>query len=101
MTQQRKHTRIDFVTDVTVDIDGAKVSGATVNISQGGALLTLNAPVEFGQKLILEILLPKIKETCRIPSVVRWCSDASIGVQFEVLRAIEVWAINQIIHKSK
>lgn len=101
MTQQRKFARIDFETEVTIDLDGAKQTGTTVNVSQGGALIKINSSLLFGQKLVVEIQLPKIKDVCRIPSVVRWRNDESIGVQFETLRAIEVWGINQLLHQNK
>ena len=97
MTQNRKYTRIEFSTDITIEVAGEKQPGTTINLSQGGALLHTTIPLEFGQKLSLVIDLPKIQETCVIPSVVRWRKDSNVGIQFEVLRAIEVWGINQLI----
>ena len=96
MTQKRKHARVEFETDVTIEVAGRKQSGTTINLSQGGALISTDIPLEFGQKLSLLINLPKVKETCAIPSVVRWSKASSVGIQFEVLRAIEVWGINQL-----
>ncbi|MBN2716942.1 MAG: PilZ domain-containing protein [Deltaproteobacteria bacterium] len=101
MTQKRKYARVEFETEITIEFGGQRLAGTTINLSQGGALLQTNAPLEFGQKLSLFINLPKIKETCVIPSVVRWSKDASVGVQFEALRAIEVWGINQLISAHK
>ena len=101
MTQKRKFARVDFQTEVIINIAGQRQPGMTLNLSQGGALLKTDAPLEFGQKLALEIQLPKIRETCVIPGVVRWSRDTNVGIQFEVLRAIEVWGINQIVNNNK
>ena len=101
MTQKRKFARVDFQTEVIIETAGGRQPGVTVNLSQGGALLQTSAPLEFGQKLSIEIQLPKIKEACVIPGVVRWSRDTSVGIQFEALRAIEVWGINQIISAHK
>lgn len=101
MTQKRKYTRIDYETAVTLNIDGERKTGTTVNISQGGALLRATQSINYGQKIIMEIYLPKVKEICRISCVVRWCSQSDIGVQFEILRPLEVWAINQLNRKAK
>ena len=101
MTQKRKHARVEFETNVTIEVSGQKQAGTTINLSQGGALLSTDMPLEFGQKLSLVIDLPKVKETCCIPSVVRWRNHSSVGIQFEVLRAIEVWGIGQLINGRK
>ncbi|MBN2528524.1 MAG: PilZ domain-containing protein [Deltaproteobacteria bacterium] len=101
MTQKRKYQRIDFETDVTIHLAGQQMSGTTLNLSQGGVLLQTSSPLEFGQKLAIEIRIPKIDHPCNIPCVVRWRRDTSVGVQFETLRAIEVWGINQLINTQK
>ena len=101
MTQQRRYHRITFEADVIIHISGESQPATTVNLSQGGALLHTTSPLEFGQRLHLEIQLPMVNETSNIPGVVRWRRDSSVGVQFETLRAIEVWGINQLINTRK
>ncbi|MCK9522994.1 MAG: PilZ domain-containing protein [Proteobacteria bacterium] len=97
MSQNRQHARFDFVADVEVETETGTHPGTTVNISQGGALLQTAAPCGFGEKLTLHIDLPGVKDTCQIPCIVRWSKEGdSLGVQFETLRAIEVWAINRL-----
>ena len=100
MTQQRKHTRIDFQSEVTLLLKTQQQTGLTINISQGGALIQTSPSPGFGEKLTMEIQLPKIHETCKIPCIVRWLRDNNVGVQFETLRAIEVWSINQLTNPA-
>jgi hypothetical protein len=39
-----------------------------------------------------------IPEDCRIPCVVRWVKPGEgVGLQFEQLRAIEVWALGRLL----
>jgi hypothetical protein len=101
MAQKRKFTRVEFQTQVTIEVSGRRQIGQTINLSQGGVLIHTTPVPEFGQKLTLEIQLPKIKAACVIPGVVRWNRDSSVGIQFEELRAIEVWGINQIVSCNK
>jgi Tfp pilus assembly protein PilZ len=96
-TQQRQYLRFDVKIDVQIEYDDTIQPGTTVNMSQGGALISTSPTVDFGKRIILEIILPGIKEKCRIPSIVRWSKEGEgIGIQFESLRAIEVWAINRL-----
>jgi hypothetical protein len=99
MDQQRKHSRIEFVTDVELIIDGKSQSGRTINISQGGILLDTSPLPDFGQKLILKIELPGVNKSSEIAAIVRWNNKVQIGLQFEQLRPIEVWAINKLSRK--
>ena len=96
MNQQRKFSRIEFVTDIELIIDNVTQLGKTVNLSQGGILLETHPIPEFGKKLILKINLPSIDEISNIASIVRWQNRTQTGLQFEQLRPIEVWAINKM-----
>ena len=97
MEQKRKHTRLDYEVDVQLEIEEQKVPGRTVNISQGGALINTEHPFPFGAKVIMHIELPGVREVCQMASIVRWQKEGeAIGLQFESLRPIEVWAINKL-----
>ena len=96
MEQQRKFTRIEYAAPVALEVAGNRQPGMTVNISQGGARIDTAPLPEFGASVVLFIDLPGVKETSRIPSIVRWRSERQIGIQFELLRPIEVWAINRM-----
>jgi hypothetical protein len=98
MTNDRKHARLDFETPVEIVLDGAEQPGRTINISRGGVLVATEPVPAFGTRLHLKIRLPGIPDECRIPCVVRWANPgAGAGLQFEHLRAIEVWALGKLL----
>ena len=98
MNQQRQHTRKDYRTSVQLQHDDNSHPGTTVNISQGGVFVITDFVPPFGAKLMLEISIPGAGDLCRIPCIVRWSKqDEGVGLQFEQLRAIEVWAINKLL----
>lgn len=94
----RLHAREDCVIDVELLAGGASYSGKTVNLSQGGAFVHIGVMLPVGSRIELLIQLPGVPNTCRIPAIVRWSAiERGLGVQFESLRPIEVWAINRIV----
>jgi hypothetical protein len=94
----RQHLRIDFVSGVEIVVAGAAQGARTVNISQGGVFIETPQPPALDAKVVLRIALPGVPETCAIPCIVRWGKgDEGVGLQFENLRAIEVWAINKLL----
>lgn len=74
-----------------------EIPGSTVNVSLGGMLLRLSKPVPFGSSLVLRVQLPTMKDVSEMPSVVRWEKDGAVGVQFTSLRALDTWALNQLL----
>jgi len=96
MNQQRKHARIEYETNIDIIWKNHIVHGKTINISQGGVLIATDSRPEFGSKVTIKIDLPNVKDRCEILSIVRWQGDNQLGLQFEILRPIEVWAINKL-----
>lgn len=97
MSQKRQHVRFDFQTEVDLELTGSTEQGTTVNISQGGTLVNTAAVIPFGEKIVLHIKLPGLPDICKMPSIVRWSKQGEgVGLQFESVRAIEVWAINKL-----
>ncbi|MDQ3032465.1 MAG: PilZ domain-containing protein [Myxococcota bacterium] len=83
--------------------------GVTQNVSLGGALLTISAPddaaappapIPFGAEVKLRLLLAPLKEHAEIGGTVRWIKDGAVGIQFGILRAKEVWALNQMFRDA-
>lgn len=98
MTNNRKHVRHPFETAVEIVLDGDRQPGRTVNISRGGIFILTDPVPAFGARLQLLIRLPGIGDECSIPCVVRWANAGEgVGLQFETLRAIEVWALGKLL----
>jgi len=65
-----------------------------VNLSLGGALVT-GARFSMGQKLQISFTVPVMPEAIEVGAVVRWSDDTATGLQFDGLRARDVWALNK------
>lgn len=96
---KRKYNRFQFTTDVKISLgDNRSQAGVLVNLSLGGAFIETAPPLPYGARVKLQIKLPGVPDTCEIPCIVRWARSATgAGLQFEQLRAIEVWALSKLI----
>jgi len=98
MTNNRKHARHPFDAPIELLLEGGRQPGRSINISRGGIFVATEPVPEFGARLQLLIRLPGIPEECAIPCVVRWAKPGEgAGLQFETLRAIEVWALGKLL----
>ena len=98
MSNQRSQPRIAFEAEVELVLEnGDKQKGRLTNISSGGTFVLTAPPPPFGTKVNLLVHLPGIPDRCAIPCIVRWTKgDDGAGLQFEHLRALEMWAINRL-----
>jgi Tfp pilus assembly protein PilZ len=86
-----------------VTADGQEQYGQAVNISQGGMFIQ-TIPVAVGEQVSLAFYLPDLENAVQTVAIVRWNEEQGaqgIGVQFEPLRAMEVWAINKIFERRR
>jgi len=98
MTNQRQHVRYDYDTALEISHGGERQPGRSVNVSRGGIFVATDPVPAFGSKAVLHIQLPGVNEVCDIPCVVRWSkAGEGVGLQFEQLRPIEVWALNKLL----
>lgn len=99
-SNQRKHNRHAYVTDIDLIIgDQRRQDGKIVNISLGGAFIDTDPLPPFGARIKLSFNIPGVPQPCEIPCIVRWTkAGIGAGIQFEHLRAIEVWALNKLIN---
>ncbi len=98
-TNKRKHSRHTYAVPIDIVISESRVlSGNIVNISLGGAFIASDPLPAFGAKVKLKFTIPGVPKTAEVPCIVRWTKNGiGAGVQFEHLRAIEVWALNKLI----
>jgi Tfp pilus assembly protein PilZ len=99
MNGNRKHVRHSYSTEVELLIDeNTSETGTSLNISTGGIFIDNDTPLADGSKISIIMTIPGIPEPCTIPCIVRWFKKGDgLGLQFESLRAIEVWALNKLI----
>ena len=98
-TGRRVHERFDIALDVTLLVEEREITGTTINISLGGMFIGASEELPYGTEAKVRLRLPALKEESEFPVTVRWVTPEGIGVQFGSLRALEVWALNQLSKK--
>jgi hypothetical protein len=77
-----------------------KVESTIGNLSLGGAFLILGRRLAIGTPVSLSFRIPTHSEVIEADATVRWSSEEGIGVQFDGLRAGEVYAIGKMFGSS-
>jgi hypothetical protein len=76
-------------------LSGASVDCTIVNLSLGGALIAQTMKHPMGARCSVAFVVPTMAEPIEIAATVRWSDDTSVGIQFDGLRARDVWALNE------
>ena len=92
---RRTSTRHAVSLVAKIAIDGATRPCTVVNLSLGGAQIAAGTRLAMGQRVQVTFNVPTMAEAIEIGGTVRWSDDASVGVQFDGLRARDVWALNK------
>lgn len=96
MTDNRRtSTRHDVSIPSKVIIDGTPRDATVVNLSLGGALVQTGAKHPMGSRMQIAFRLPTMEEMIEVGSTVRWSDAKGVGLQFDGLRARDVWALNE------
>lgn len=70
-----------------------------LNLSLGGTLVTAEAKYAMGQRVRLAFSVPTMTDPIEVDGTVRWSNVDGVGVQFDGLRARDVWALNEFFKK--
>ena len=65
------------------------------NLSLGGALLQAGLKLSMGQRVVISFTVPTMPEAIEVGGTIRWSDDKATGIQFDGLRARDVWALNE------
>ena len=79
----------------TLAITGGPSACTIVNLSLGGALISATERHTMGQRVHVTFKLPTLEESIEVGATVRWADATSVGIQFDGLRARDVWALNE------
>lgn len=90
---RRATTRYEVWLPATVTIDGLDFDVEIANVSLGGALVRIPQPLTLGAHVALTFVLDGLHEVIDATTVVRWRTEDKVGLQFESLRAREMWAL--------
>jgi hypothetical protein len=91
---RRTSTRHAVSITANLKVDGQDRPCNLINLSLGGALFTAQK-LPMGQRVDIAFKVPTMEEAIEIGAVVRWSDDKATGIQFDGLRARDVWALNK------
>jgi Tfp pilus assembly protein PilZ len=92
---RRTATRFTVSIAARVTVDGVPRDAVMVNLSLGGALVETGSKHAMGQRMQLAFKLPTMEDMIDVGATVRWADGKGVGLQFDGLRARDVWALNE------
>ncbi len=95
MSDNRRATRHSVSIAAKITVDGTAVECTMMNLSLGGALVTSAAKHSMGQRVVVSFQVPTQPSMIEVSATVRWADESGIGLQFDGLRARDVWALNE------
>jgi hypothetical protein len=98
---QRKQQRYDRRLEVEVVIDGVARTSVTRNISLGGLYLESDTKIPLGVRAQLRFRIPTQKDDIAVGGTVRWTDGTGFGVQFDGLRARDVYALGKFFEQPE
>ncbi|HEX4455275.1 MAG TPA: PilZ domain-containing protein [Kofleriaceae bacterium] len=98
---RRTSTRhaVSLPAQLTLVEESAPRQCTVVNLSLGGALFALDNRLAMGTRVDFRFSVPTLEEPIVIGATVRWSDDKATGIQFDGLRAREVWALNKFFEQ--
>ena len=70
-----------------------------MNLSLGGALIAAGHKLAMGQRVTIFFSIPTLETEIEVGATIRWSDDKATGLQFDGLRAREVWALNKFFEQ--
>jgi hypothetical protein len=99
---RRTSTRHTVSIPSKLTIDGSARDVTMVNLSLGGALVEAGGKLAMGKRVQINFKVPTMDEAIDVGATVRWADAKGVGLQFDGLRARDVWALNeyfkQLVH---
>jgi hypothetical protein len=92
---KRTSTRHSVSLPAKLTLEGKQEPCTIVNLSLGGALFVATVKLSMGQRVGINFNIPTVEEAIDVMSTVRWSDDKGVGLQFDGLRARDVWALNK------
>lgn len=92
---RRSSTRFAVSVPASLQIAGVTHDTEIKNLSLGGALIIHEDRLPNGTRVEVAFKLPGMADSIKVGGTVRWAAEFAIGIQFDGLRAKEVFALNQ------
>ena len=95
MTDNRRtSTRYDVWIEAKMTVNGTPADVTMTNLSLGGALIA-GTKQPMGARVTINFRVPTLENAIDVGATVRWTDAKGVGLQFDGLRAQEVWALNE------
>ena len=101
MSSERSAPRYTVQVEVKVTIASERYTATTRNLSIGGALVDAAVKPAFNTRVQLRFVVPTQEEPIKAGGVVRWSDSTGFGVQFDGLRARDVWALGKYLEQQR
>jgi hypothetical protein len=95
VSDNRRATRFSVSIAATLTFDGKTIDGTLLNLSLGGTLVASAVKHPMGQRIDISFRVPTAEQAIEVGTTVRWADAAGVGLQFDGLRARDVWALNE------
>ena len=92
---RRSATRHDVSLAGQIVINGEPRPITVTNLSLGGASIAAGAKLAMGLRVQVSFAIPTATDSIDVMATVRWSDAKATGLQFDGLRAREVWALNK------
>lgn len=92
---RRSSTRHDVELLASVTVDGQTREVPLQNLSLGGALIVYAERLPMGKRVEISFKIPTQEQPIEVGGQVRWTSESGSGLQFDGLRARDVWSLNK------
>lgn len=102
---RRRFGRFDRALQTDLLVGEQTLSGTTVNIGLGGMMVEIDADVPFDTALSFRLDVPSPRQQVEAAGRVLWSRPTddgrwALGVSFDALRPIDVWALLQYFNLS-
>jgi hypothetical protein len=98
--EHRQQQRFERKIPIEYSIGDVWESGFTKNMSIGGLYIVAEEPLPIlGTRLKVKFKVTTQKELIEVGAQVRWADSGGFGVQFDGLRARDVWALGKFLEQ--
>ena len=95
MPNRRSQTRYDVTVDAKLTVGDTTVERTINNLSLGGCHIVQDERIGIGTRVQVSFRIPTHEDPIEVGGAVRWGVGDGVGVQFDGLRAKEVWSLNK------
>ncbi len=92
---RRSQTRYQVAIEAQITIAGETHNRTIINLSLGGCHITHDQRLAIGTRVDVSFRIPTQEAPVNVGGATRWSNDDGVGVQFDGLRAREVWSLNK------